>query len=729
MATLILTAVGSAVGGPIGGAIGAIIGQQADAAIFAPKPRHGPRLGDLSVQTSSYGTQIPKIFGTMRVAGTVIWATDLKEDKTKSGGGKGRPKTVSYSYSASFAVALSGRPVRAVRRIWADGKLLRGSAGDFKSETGFRLHSGGEAQAADPLIASVEGAGKAPAHRGIAYAVFEDFQLADYGNRIPSLTFEVEAESTPVTIGTIGQELSGGEIARGESLTLLGYAASGDSVRGAIESLGDILPLSLSEGEDVLRLESSRALPPIAVGNLDQGSRSERGSGGRSEIVRRSAGGIPSEVTIAYYDLDRHYQTGLQRATRGGPALRSDRRALAAVLEAGAAKSLAEQRLAWLWAGRETGKIHLPWRRSGIKAGAHLQIDGFPGLWKVARWSFDRMILTLEVVRVPSTQSANGATASPGRAVVQPDAPHGPTTLIILDLPHIGDGLAMRPQLFAAAAGVEAGWRRASLVSSYDGGASWQAEGSTAAPAVMGQAATALAPGGSALIDARSSVEVELLNEAMWLEDRADGALVMGANLAVIGNELIQFGKAEPLGNRRFLLSRLVRGRLGSEWAASGHSAGEAFLMLDRESLAVMEPHSGALGASLKVTAVGIGDPAEGATVTAPIEGRAVQPPSPVHLRAMRAPSGDLHIAWVRRSRSGWGWLSGSDTPLAEEKETYRLSLSGAGVERTVELSSPDYIYTAAQQGEDGNTGSLTIRVVQLGTSASSPAARLHIEA
>ena len=43
--------------------------------------RRGPRLGDLAVQTSSYGSAIPRIYGRMRVAGTVIWATDLKEEE------------------------------------------------------------------------------------------------------------------------------------------------------------------------------------------------------------------------------------------------------------------------------------------------------------------------------------------------------------------------------------------------------------------------------------------------------------------------------------------------------------------------------------------------------------------------------------------------------------------------------------------------------------------------
>jgi hypothetical protein len=308
MATLVLTAAGTALGGPIGGAIGAVIGQQIDGRLFAPKPRQGPRLGELAVQISSYGSQIPKLFGTMRVAGTVIWATDLKEERSKSGGGKGQPKTVNYSYSANFAVALSGRAIASVRRIWADGKLLRGAAGDFKTATGYRLYLGGEDQPVDPLIAAVEGAGQAPAYRGVAYAVFEEFQLADYGNRIPSLTFEVEADSGMTTIGAVAAALGEGLSAEGESAALAGYAAGGDSVRAAIATLGELEPLSLIDDGEALLLATGGGVPaPIEEGELGAAA---PGSGGRSEWLRRSGDSVPAEATLAYYDPARDYQTG-----------------------------------------------------------------------------------------------------------------------------------------------------------------------------------------------------------------------------------------------------------------------------------------------------------------------------------------------------------------------------------------------------------------------------------
>lgn len=721
MATLVLTAVGTAFGGPIGGAIGALIGQQADAAIFAPKRRQGPRLGDLAVQTSSYGSAIPKLFGTMRVAGTVIWATDLRESKSSSGGGKGAPKTTNYSYSASFAVALSGRPILSVRRIWADGKLLRGAGGDFKSQTKYRLYLGSEEQPVDPLIASAEGIGQAPAFRGTAYALFEDFQLADYGNRIPSLTFEVVADLGEVAVGAIAEELSEGAVVGGETPLLGGYAASGDSVRGAIEALSDVLPMSLLENDGGLVL-TAPAGAAIEIVAGEAGASGAGGSGGVGEIVRKAAGSVAGEVSIAYHDVARDYQTGLQRATRGGPTQRSDRRALPAALAADAAKAFAQTRLASIWAGRASMRLNLGWARSGISPGSHLRIEGQSGLWRVERRTIDHMVVALELVRAPGGVPLAVEPASPGRPIGHPDLVHGPTSLVLLDVPALGEEGGDKVRLLVAAAGEQAGWRRAMLSASFDGGGSWQAAGATAGAAVMGVAVDSLGDGGSALIDRRASVEVELLNDEMWLEGRDEDALVAGANLALLGDELIQFGSAEPLGGRRFRLSHLLRGRRGTEWAGGSHVAGERFLLIEADSLAAIEAPTALIGGEARVMGEGLGDE-EPALASLMLSGESARPPSPVHLRAERRPNGDIAIGWVRRSRTGWGWPSGGDTPLGEESESYRLSLSSLGGIRAVALAEPHYLYSAAEQAADGLSGPLSISVVQNGTVAVSRSA------
>lgn len=194
MATLLLAAAGSALGGAIG--IGATIGQAVGAVAGAVIDRtllrtsrdvEGPRLSDLDVQASTEGEPIPRIFGRVRIAGQVIWATRHEEQAVvqETGGGKGGSSTsTSWKYFANFAVGLCEGPIDRVARVWADGVLL-----DLDAVT-MRVHLGAEDQEPDALILARQG-GVAPAYRGLAHVVFERLPLDEWGNRIPQLTFEV----------------------------------------------------------------------------------------------------------------------------------------------------------------------------------------------------------------------------------------------------------------------------------------------------------------------------------------------------------------------------------------------------------------------------------------------------------------------------------------------------------------------------------------------------------
>lgn len=702
MATLVLTAVGTQLGGPIGGAIGSILGQQLDRSLFGPKARQGPRLAELAVQTSSYGAALPKLFGTMRVAGSVIWATDLVERRSTAGG-KGQLKTVNYAYSANFAVALSTRPIVGVGRIWADGKLLRGAAGDFKTATRFRLHLGDEDQDVDPLIASAQGLGETPGFRGIAYAVFEDFELADYGNRIPSLTFEVNADEAPPTIGAIAETLSGGVIVEGVSPALVGYAAGGDTLRAAVEMLADTAGLALRDRGDALRLGLPQE-PPLEI--------ERRMEQGRREIVRQAASAMPSEVSIAYHDPARDFQSGLQRATAGDGGRRVEQRAFPAALAADAAKAMAERGLAAAHASRMRASLRLGWAHADSLPGDIATIEGEPGQWAIRRYRLGPMTLELELERRAGQVSA-APSAEAGAGGGQPDLVHGPTLLRLIDAP-IGEPAGGRPLLFAAAAGSEPGWRRAALLASFDDGASWIDAGTTAAPAVAGTPLNALGAGQAYLFDDARTLDIELSGPAMILENASDEALTAGANLALAGGELVQFGRAEALGGRRYRLSRLLRGRRGTEWAMGLHAAGEAFTLIEPSSLAPIEAPAGSLGSEARLSATGVGD-AVPVVASSTILGQSLLPPSPVHLAARRLPNGDVSIVWTRRSRLGWTWMSGADTPLGEERELYRLAIAGDGFERVAEVDTPAFLYDGAMQTADGGTGELVLSVHQAG--------------
>ncbi|MEM0907099.1 MAG: glycoside hydrolase/phage tail family protein [Pseudomonadota bacterium] len=191
MATLVLQAAGHAAGsllGPVGAmagrAAGALAGHVVDQRLLNDDPDQSVgRIDDLTVQTSSEGNSIPKVYGRMRLAGTVIWSTDFVEQSKTSSGGKGGPKVTEYSYTVSFAVALCEGPIARIGRVWADGDPL-----DLTKIT-MRVYEGRGDQEADPLIEGIEGV--APAYRGLAYVVFEHLPIGAFGNRLPQLTFEV----------------------------------------------------------------------------------------------------------------------------------------------------------------------------------------------------------------------------------------------------------------------------------------------------------------------------------------------------------------------------------------------------------------------------------------------------------------------------------------------------------------------------------------------------------
>ncbi len=325
MATIILGAVGRHFGGPIGGMIGSVIGQAVDNSIFGGKGTEGPRLKELGVQTSGYGNTLPAVFGAVRIAGSVFWATDLIERKSKSGGGKGRPSTVQYSYSASFAVALSSRPVGRVGRIWADGNLLRGNAGDFKTPTEFRFYHGEGDQILDPLIAAAEGSARCPAFRGICYAVFEDLQLADFGNRIPSLTFELFERETAVPVAEVASILSGGRIQSDSNETLAGYAMEGGDGRAALSPLLSNMPLILRPQGKQLGLHDwwSNSLDTSAI---EIAVRSNRTVLERPEYRRTPSGKLPGASGVKALRTRARFpdRGATKRTLRCGPRRRAD---------------------------------------------------------------------------------------------------------------------------------------------------------------------------------------------------------------------------------------------------------------------------------------------------------------------------------------------------------------------------------------------------------------------
>ena len=223
MASVVLTSVGAAagnallpgLGGALGGGLAGHFGGTVDAQLGLGTTVKGPRLENLSVQDSRYGASIPLIYGNVRIAGNVIWSTDLIESQHNSTvGGKGGGITsgvsqTTYSYSLHCAVGICAGPIAGISTIWADSTIIYQdgiwTSGLFDGVT---IYTGATGQTPDAFMQSILGAGNVPSYQGLAYVVFDNLQLSNFGNRLPNLTFEIASASSTFKKDSIGYSSS-----------------------------------------------------------------------------------------------------------------------------------------------------------------------------------------------------------------------------------------------------------------------------------------------------------------------------------------------------------------------------------------------------------------------------------------------------------------------------------------------------------------------------------------
>ena len=173
-----------------------------------------------------------------------------------------------------------------------------------------------------------------------------------------------------------------------------------------------------------------------------------------------------------------------------------------------------------------------------------------------------------------SVTSAPRLAADPGRIVANRDVPAGELKMALFNVPgELSDG----PTMVLAASTPSPGWRRQYVEISHGGRA--QLVRTALRKSILGRAATVLDRGNG------GSIEIRLYDPDQWLVSCSDQDLELGDNLAALGNEIIQFGQATPLGAGRFRLARLLRGRKGTEGAMMTHVEDEAFVLIERDAV------------------------------------------------------------------------------------------------------------------------------------------------
>ncbi len=597
------------------------------------------------------------------------------------------------------------------------------------------LYYGTEDQQPDPFIQSIESGKYVPAYRGLAYIVFKDLFVTDYGNRIPNFTFEITR--TVDDLENILKEIS---ISAGLSVSGVSkdvdFAAkefwttkvhgmmtsADDTYRNKIEKLAVLHDFFAVETNGMIEFKYKEAcnvypVPPEFFG-AKEGNKAEDK---QYEVSRMHDMELPRTVTVSYLSYDKDYQSGSMDAVR--PTIRNENIVKIdlddIVLSDSIAKTLAEQKLYEAWIRRSTIKLSLPLWWAFLAPGDILacNLSGRQRTVQITKTSFmPPGVIHVEATDIGGNTYSRVERAADSEVLASPRVPPSPIMFEFLDIPLLPNDNSTAINMFCAASGNP--YYGAALYETKDGGASWVLKGILDNSAKMGYTTNQLLPGITDFWDNANSLTVVLSKGT--LESRPEIDVLNGYNAAVIGEEIVQFKTAELIAEQTYKLSGLLRGRLGTEDKVNTHAEVERFVLLESATLGKF---SSSISDWNTERTYRFGPTTESVTDISYDEvkftntARAYQPWSVCNIAGSRNENGRLTITWCRRDRSGGEWLDGSDIAMTEQSEKYEIDImSGSTVKRTLTSYVQTISYTETMQQEDFGSlqPSVTVRIYQI---------------
>lgn len=439
--------------------------------------------------------------------------------------------------------------------------------------------------------------------------------------------------------------------------------------------------------------------------------------------AREQETALPANVELAYLDVSADYELSVQRAKRlATTSVESLQVELPVILDASEALERAAVVQSMLWIGRNSHRLTLTRRHLDLCPSAVIEVENEAGEARrmlVLRADYGRPGLTiLETVDDDASiydQDMPGVTwEHDGSSITVV----GPALLFLMDTVLLRDsdnGGGTDAGFYAAVNALTANYPGAAIYKSYDN-ANWSGV-SNAAPAVTGRATTALADGDCTTWDDVNTLTVRLDAPDDTLSSSTDLAVLNGANSAVLassaGWEVIQFVNVVDNEDGTWTLSRLLRGRRGSDFASAGHAINDQFVLLSQSTTRRVSLELGDVNLSRWYQAVSFGLQLAATGTEFACAATGLKPLSVKHVEGERDESDNLTINWVRRSRIGGGWTDGGDVPLGEETEAYEVDImDGDTVVRTLEVTDETATYSAADQTTDFGSAQAEVDVI-----------------
>lgn len=759
MADIAFGIVGGAIGSLYGNTqLGLSLGMMLGGLLFPPSAgevQNGK--SDVKIQTSSYGSAIPLIYGSDRIAGTITWGTDPREVVERSGGGKGKPKIKNYKYFVSFSIHVCVGPIYKVTRIWANSKVIYENTGGtgyaaaspvvdhgtgakwakFLDKDNIRIYLGSYSQPRDPVQEADLGTANCPADRGTARIVFEDFPITPFGNSIPNIEVEVQTSENEIPLSFMLEDLC--ERCQIES-SLVDFSELDDIIvdgctinsrteaRNIFEAAQKAYLFDICEYDSKIRGHKAKDKTTLSFDSdiLGAGIQSPREE--QYELSRQQEVEIPRQLNVLYRSQALDYQTFAQNATRVSGSLdEPESLQLPFVISEIEAKKIALIHVHLRDQRRTTYVIHYPLCGIKYSPGDVILVnlkDIGPTRLKIVENYLD-FFGVIQSICVEEDQRIYTQTADPTSV----DYPGGSiedgedTRFRIIDTGPIIDEYSDEPTILYAASGPGSPWPGGTTKVTGKIRASsgkWvSATSELAVKSTIGEVVDPIPVSDPSNVLQDIDIYVNLFTGNLF--SATDSELLEGENVAAWGNELIQWKTATFISGTLWKLNGIYRARRGTEWAMD-HVDGEQFVVIDDSTTRAFSAHRTEW--NVERTHVLYEDNRSYSddvpeSITYTIEANSAKALSPVHITFERDGSENISIEWIRRDRKGFDWVDGGDIPMSESELGFEVEVwdsSYSTLKRTINTSVESATYSSVNQISDfgSNQSIIYVRIYQI---------------
>jgi len=635
-----------------------------------------------------------------------------------------------------------------------------------------RLHEGTKSQTVDPLIDATEnpfnntgplGGGIVPAYKNFAYFVMQGLDTGPYGRLPTSWEAQVQTDSGEfITLQDVFRRVARRarpNLVEGTDFNV--DALSGINLRGIvfrqptrisemIQQLMIAYDLVEQDRNGVIHFYPRTQQDIVSVETGDLAAHPFGEDAPRIfEAEPIETDDLPSAVAVTYTDIDNDYQNGSQNYRRHGAFReRTVQMRLDVVMNGVEAQTIA-RRVMWESLGnRKKMRVQLP--PSYEDAIENDSISFTDTLGEPKRMLMHRIDRGRSDIMFADGVTEDAATLEHAESDSQADPPNIPKQslyvppelrLIMLDIPSMRDDLATRLGFIWGVSPYTrfvffSGARL--FRSDTDAGDSFANVGFAFNVSILGETETAFSDVNDSAAWDRGNVIRVRLNTNLTLSSATEAAVLEGANLCAIGNEIMAFANATLVTPGLYEISMLRRGLFSTGNLVNTHVIGDQFMLLTPSTVGILSTGVNYLDLQLSdVNSVRDyravprgGDPADYqaqyddlrfhgfSTLPWPV----VQPKLTVN-----QPAGSVLIEWNRRSRQPVRLFNGETAPLLET-EDYILEIitPGPTIARTFTTSSSPAItvtgdggsllYSMADYVTDygGFPAAITFRITQL---------------